>query len=528
MPAVLTGPQEPPKYSLLWDIIDWVDQYIMDPRGEGSFTFTGEQIRFLQHFWAVDERGRWLYPRACLERCKGWGKDPIGTVIALVELCGPARVHHIDFETGYVHGQPDPSPWVVVAATAESQTENTMSMIPALVNDECIETYGLDIGKTVVYAKKQRGRGRIQAITSNARVVEGKRITFCLRNETHHWITTNGGHDMARVLNDNVIKMSKQGSHMLDITNAPMPGEDSVHERVLEEWGKAVAGKLRSKPILLDSREADPNTDVTDYDSLYRGLSEAAGDAHWLDIEGTIENFWSPSTGTEASKRRFFLNQKVAASDAWVQEVHMWDALARQETIMPGEEITLGFDGSRANDATALVACRVSDGFIQPLEIWQPQGEDWEVPRDAVDGRVRHAFSNYRVRAFFADVNEWESYIEQWSDDFRSEVKIKASPTSSIGWDMRKRAEQQTREYEAMRASIMDGSLIHNGDPILRQHVLNARNKYNEYGVIPRKESRESSRKIDALAATMLARMARGQLLESGKATRRRGKAIFL
>src|SRR5690606_33171912 len=106
-----------------------------------------------QHFWAVDERGRWLYPRACLERCKGWGKDPIGTVIALVELCGPARVHHIDFETGYVHGQPDPSPWVVVAATAESQTENTMSMIPALVNDECIETYGLDIGKTVVYAK---------------------------------------------------------------------------------------------------------------------------------------------------------------------------------------------------------------------------------------------------------------------------------------------------------------------------------------------------------------------------------------
>src|SRR5690606_30183790 len=196
-------------------------------------------------------------------------------------------------------------------------------LIPALVNDECIETYGLDIGKTVVYAKKQRGRGRIQAITSNARVVEGKRITFCLRNETHHWITTNGGHDMARVLNDNVIKMSKPGSHMLDITNAPMPGEDSVHERVLEEWGKAVAGKLRSKPILLDSREADPNTDVTDYDSLYKGLSEAAGDAHWLDIEGTIENFWSPSTGTEASKRRFFLNQKVAASDAWVQEVHM-------------------------------------------------------------------------------------------------------------------------------------------------------------------------------------------------------------
>src|SRR5690606_40997658 len=77
----------------------------------------------------------------------------------------------------------------------------------------------------------------------------------------------------------------------------------------------------------------------------------------------------------------------ISASDAWVQEVHMWDALARQETIMPGEEITLGFDGSRANDATALVACRVSDGFIQPLEIWQPQGERSEERRVGKEGK---------------------------------------------------------------------------------------------------------------------------------------------
>src|SRR5690606_20008167 len=143
------------------------------------------------------------------------------TLIYIEKLCRPSRVHHIDFDTGHVYGRADPSPWDVVAATAESQTENTMDMIPVLVNDDCINTYGLDIGKTVVYAKKLRGRGKIQAITSNARVGEGKRITFCLRKETHHCVTTIGAHDMARVLNNNGIKMSKQGSDMVDITNAP-------------------------------------------------------------------------------------------------------------------------------------------------------------------------------------------------------------------------------------------------------------------------------------------------------------------
>ena len=37
----------------------------------------------------------------------------------------------------------------------------------------------------------------------------------------------------------------------------------------------------------------------------------------------------------------------------------------------PGDKITLGFDGSRTGDATALVACRVEDGLVQLLDCWE-------------------------------------------------------------------------------------------------------------------------------------------------------------
>ena len=56
-------------------------------------------------------------------------------------------------------------------------------------------------------------------------------------------------------------------------------------------------------------------------------------------------------------------------------------AVTVDDRIVPGERITIGFDGARTGDATALVACRVSDGLLQPLGVWEDSGEPgWEVP----------------------------------------------------------------------------------------------------------------------------------------------------
>ena len=64
-------------------------------------------------------------------------------------------------------------------------------------------------------------------------------------------------------------------------------------------------------------------------------------------------------------------------------------------------------DCSLTDDATALVACRISDGFTKPLGLWQrppgKRGDAWKVPREGVDDTVREAMRRYHVVAFWGD-----------------------------------------------------------------------------------------------------------------------------
>jgi phage terminase large subunit-like protein len=97
---------------------------------------------------------------------------------------------------------------------------------------------------------------------------------------------------------------------------------------------------------------------------------------------------------------------------------------------------------------------------------------------------------------------------------YADQVQLKASPRSLVGWDMRGRVPEFTRRgAETMNAAIVDTTLRHTGHPVLRRHVLNARRRLNRWGVSFGKEHRESDRKVDALAAAALARMARQDAL---------------
>jgi phage terminase large subunit-like protein len=107
---------------------------------------------------------------------------------------------------------------------------------------------------------------------------------------------------------------------------------------------------------------------------------------------------------------------------------------------------------------------------------------------------------------------------------------VHASTKHPIAWDMRARERDFTRAAERFLAAVKDGTLIHNGDPRLREHVLNARRRPNRHGLSFGKEHRESARKVDALAAAVLARLAwlDYQALPAHKQRKRkRGGAAF-
>jgi hypothetical protein len=514
-----------PKRTLGWQIAGWAAEYLQAENG-GPWKFTREQLRFVLHWYAVDENGRFTNRKGVLQRMKGWGKDPLLAVLCLVELVGPSRFSHWD-EAGEPVGIPHPRAWVQVTAVNQSQTTNTMALIPSLMTDHFKAKYGVKDGAVLIRALG--GKVRLEAVTSSYRALEGKRTTFTLLNETHHWVSGNNGHKMYETIDGNA---TKQDSRYLAITNAYLPGEDSVAERMRESFNKILEGRMADIGFMYDSIEAHPKTPLSAV-ALRIVIPKIRGDAVWLNVDSIIQSVMDATIAPSRS-RRMWLNQIVAEEDA-IYGPAEWDPLLDDSKVLkPNDEIVLGFDGGKSSDATALIALRVRDMCAFVLGVWEkpdgPQGEDWTVPRSAVDSEVHEAFRLFDVKAFFADVALWESYIADWSETYGAGLSVSSpSGKDAIGWDMRGSQKGVTMAHERLMRSIFDAKLAHDGDLTLRRHVLNARRRTNNYGISFGKESKDSPRKIDAYAALMLAHEALYELRTRGKKVRKRtGRGYFI
>ncbi|MGW1040032.1 terminase [Streptomyces sp. NPDC002547] len=514
-----------PKKTLGWQIAGWCSEYLKAEDG-GPWKFTKEQLRFILHWYAVDENGRFINRKGVLQRMKGWGKDPLLAVMCLVELVGPSRFSHWD-DAGDPVGIPHPRAWVQVTAVNQSQTTNTMALIPSLMSDAFKAKYAIKDGAVLIRANG--GKCRLEAVTSSYRALEGKRTTFVLLNETHHWVSGNNGHKMYETIDGNA---TKQDSRYLAITNAYLPGEDSVAERMRDSFNKILEGRAMDVGFMYDSIEAHPKTPLTP-EALKIVIPKIRGDAIWLKVEAIIQSVLDLTISASRS-RRMWLNQIVAEEDA-IYGPAEWDALRNEsKSLMPGDEVVLGFDGGKSSDATALIALRVRDMCAFVLGVWErpegEQGEGWNVPRAEVDSEVHEAFRLFTVKAFFADVALWESYISDWSEAYAGRLAVKSpSGKDAIGWDMRGSQKTVTLAHERLMRTIFDKKLAHDGDLTLRRHVLNARRRTNNYGISFGKESKDSPRKIDAYAALMLAHEALYELRARGKKVRERtGRGYFM
>ncbi|MEU7570322.1 terminase [Micromonospora sp. NPDC049240] len=513
-----------PERTIGWQIAGWCSEYLL-AEGGGPWRFTAEQLRFVLWWYAVDENGRFIYRTGVLQRMKGWGKDPLLAVLCLVEFVGPSRFAHWakgdDVKRGQARrvgdpvGKPHPQAWVQVSAVNQSQTDNTMGMIPSLMSDHFMKTYRVKAGARLIRANG--GRQRLEAVTSSYRALEGKRTTFTLLNETHHWVLGNNGHKMYETIDGNA---TKKDSRYLAITNAYLPGEDSVAERMRDAYNKILEGRAVDVGFLYDSIEAHPKTPLTE-EALQIVLPKIRGDAIWLRVETIIKSIQN-TTLTVARSRRMWLNQVIADEDA-LYGPEQWIPLEVEgATLQPGDDIVAGFDGGKTDDATALVVIRVKDMVAFTLGIWEkpdgPQGENWEVPRHAVDSAVHEMFRVFNVRAFYADVALWESYITDWSEAYGEGLGAKATERSPIGWDMRGSQKRNTQAHERLMSSIFNGKLHHDGDLTLKRHVLNAHRRNTPYGVSFQKAS--ENRKVDAYAALMLAHEALHDLRTRGRKTK--------
>lgn len=549
-------PSEPGEVPTLgYYVLDWIAENLAAPGKYAYEPFVPylEQEDFILRWYEIDpSTGRFRFHRGLFGRPRGHGKSPLMAALAAVE--GLADVVPDGWDAS---GQPVGKPWatirtpkVHIAAVSEEQTNNAWQpLLEMLREGPVLDNYpGLDPLDTMVFLPK----GKIEQITSSSRTTKGAPITSGFLDQTEEWVPSNGGPRLAQTIRTNA---AKNGGRTVEFPNAFIPGEDSTAEASAAYAANILEGRAKNDGLLYDHREAPADTDMGDRDSLERGLRVAYGDssAHpdgcviheppcppgHVELEPLIAQVWDPASDVQ-QLRSDLLNQITHASDSWVSSPE-WGACYDPDAIVHDKDvIVLGFDGSRGRvkgkaDATALIGCRVRDGYLFEIgerSVWEePKSPlvrgtdgkpvkkvDWEPPVAEVDAAVRLAFKRYTVVGFYGDPSGWSEHIAKWEAAFRDKIhpKVRASERRPIAaWPRGK----ETSAVDAVRnlhTAIINGECTHDGSSALTRHVLNARKRKHRAGYLLYKAYPDSPDKIDAAYAAVMAWKARLDAVAAG------------
>lgn len=564
---LVQAPHHDRNFSLGWLALSWMESLTL--HGDGDVlgmpvSHTDEQAGLVVDAYALNapdtvsslKVGRRLYDSVFYSRPKGTDKSGQAARFAMFEGLGPSRfagiaeggeVYEDPFGLGfrYVYTKGEPmgrhitSPFIRCMATEEGQVGNVYDVIQFNMTEgpiaEALDRKD-DGGLSRIILPRQY-RGEITPSTASAASKDGGKETFVDFDETHLYNTPELRR-MYRTVTRNLRKRKKLAeTWFLETTTMFAEGEDSIAELTLKFAESLHEGRTRAKPNqLLDWRWGECD-DITDLEKLKSGISEAMGDAmQWQDIDSLVDEFFDPRALVDDS-RRYFLNARTSHSNSYIKP-QWWSAVGpklgeKPKIVRPNEPITLGFDGSRrrsrgVTDATALIGCRVSDGHLFEIAVWEqpsnwpkrtPDGKPapgWAIPMAEVDRAVRRAFRDYTVVGMFADPAGWETWIAGWTAAFKSRLKVKASAAAPMEWWM---TGEGKKVYEALvlfEDAVLEHDLSHDGSLVLARHVANARRRKSKSGYGIAKETPESENKIDACVAAVLAYQCRLEALAKG------------
>jgi len=545
-------------------LIDWSEGRTDEPglihyQFGTPWRWTRMQRRFLILWYHVDSGGRFSYRSGIVRAAKGGGKDPQAAAMCDCELLGPVEFFDWDDKTGRPLGRPRGFPLVQVISNSQEQSKDVLRVANAMWSQAAREFYRLDCGETRTVVKGSGGRFEIPPSAEESG--EGDPATFVAANETHHMTVSNGGSRVAAMGRRNVGKSPQYiQARMCEYTNAHREGSDSEGEKSFRAWQKQQAPGYRGKrDILYHSIEAAPPFDLLTEEGRKRGLRQAYLDADWNDLQRKSDEIADARTSV-ADSIRYYLNGIATEEDVWV-EPDYFDALAEQRVVADKDQIAVFLDCSKSGDATAMMACRLSDMYcFVPFgdAVWErphglPQKTPWLAPRAEVDAKVRATLDRYDVVWLGIDPSPaeddntealyWRQIIDGLHRDFRNKLPVWATPGDALGnavmFDMRlsqrggvERNRMFTEAAESVQRLIdeegWDGPLRHDGHPILRQHVHNARMRPNQWGVSLSKVTRDSSKHVDLAVCMVGAVMGARIALNSGKLRKKKsGKATF-
>ena len=519
-----------PRYEKTWptlgdQVAQWIERFLVHGPGDlrgAPAKVDDEKEALLRRMYEIYPQGHPMEGRRRFKRCalslrKGSAKTEFAAWIVAAELHPEAPVRCVGWKSRRKPiGGGVTDPYIPVVAYTEEQSEELGygALLVILEHSELAGDFDLGLQRVM----RIGGDGKAVHLATAPDSRDGARTTFQFFDETHRFILPRlkSAH---RAMLANIPKRKLADSWSLETTTAPAPGEGSVAEDTME-YGRAVAeGRTEDAKLFFFHRQAKDTADLSTRKGRRRAVLEASGPvAEWSDVDGILDMFEDP-TADQSYLRRVWLNQLVQSSDRAFDLVQ-WGKLAREYQPEDGVTITLGFDGSRFDDGTALVATEVLTGYQWLMGLWEKPfaahgpGLEWQVPEHEVEARVTEAFSRYNVWRLYGDPPYWESTLATWAGRYGAEVVV-----AWATYRTRKMADTIRAFVSAMR----QGDITHSGDESYTRHLGNAyrretglRTDEGEPLFVIQKERKDSPLKIDVAMAGILSWEARRDALTKG------------
>ncbi len=404
---------------------------------------------------------------------KGNGKTPLSAWIGLYELCNPNAT----------------SPLIPVAAASYDQADLLFGDLRTCAQESPTLKQVLEAFEGEVQIKHSPGKA--YKVAAVAGTNDGQRPSVFLADETHEW---EGNKARVHLVISNGTAKRKDSL----ILNTTTPGSDlnSLAGRMHEYGLKVNSGEVKDDEFLFvwygcpeDKFDLD-NPD--ELEMAVRYANPAAG--AFLNVGDVCSRFYQMPRFEFC---RYHLGIWTSVGESFLPDGSWANCQNEQIEITRGQDVVLGFDGSFSNDSTALTIATIGAvPHCSVVKAWEKPAEsrhDWRVPVDDVENLIRETCKRYNVREIVCDPYRWGRTYQVLESESLPIVEYPQSPA--------RMTPATTKFYEA----VVNGNLTHDGNELLARHVANCMVKTDARGTRVSKDNKNSTRKIDAAVALIMA-----------------------
>ncbi|GJO41953.1 terminase [Mycobacterium marinum] len=364
--------------------------------------------------------GRRRWKRIAVSVRKGFAKTELMALVAFAELHPESPVRFDGWDAwGNPVGRPVVDPYIPLLANAKLQVNELAYGALKYICEECVDADWFDpsLDRIIRFNAAGRPDGKAVPLANAPDSNDGGRTTFQGFDETHR-LYLPSERQAVTTMEANLGKRVAQDPWSMSTTTAGEPGQNSVAETDHFEAEAMSRGEIKRPRMFYFHRQASDDWDMDKFEDRIEAIREASGTelAARTDLED-LASQWDIPNADKPYLERVWTNR-------WTQQglqafnLGKFKALARPgASISRGAYVTVGFDGARFRDATALVVTEVRTGLQQLMFLAEkPLNDDeWEVDEKALTAQWNYIRRTYKVLLMYGDPAYYTSTLGDWS-----------------------------------------------------------------------------------------------------------------